>query len=106
MKKRKLLTIVVYILILALSFSWMMSLFAGKDDDISYSRIVALFEQKQVKSFVVKAERIELKLHTPYNGKSTLTTKLADPQEFRQEMWETIQAQSKEGILESYDCIA
>ena len=77
MKKRKSVTIVIYILLLALSFSWMIALFAGKGDDVSYSRIVTLFEQKQVKSFVVKDNQLELKLHTPYDGKTTLTVKLA-----------------------------
>ena len=106
MKNRKLVSIVIYILLLALSFSWMITLFAGKGDDVSYSRIVTLFEQKQVKSFVLTGDQLELKLHTPYDGKNTLTVKLAAPQDFRQEMWETIQAQSKEGVLESYDFVA
>ena len=106
MKNRKKFSIILYVAILALAFSWMLGLFGGKTDDISYSRIVALFEAKQVKSFVVEGDYIQLKLHTPYNEKSTLTTRLADPEGFRQDMWETLQTQTKEGVLESYDFIA
>ena len=106
MKNRKKFSIILYVAILALAFSWMLGLFGGKTDDVSYSRIVALFEAKQVKSFVVEGNYIQLKLHTPYNDKNTLTTKLADPEGFRQDMWETLQTQTKDGVLESYDFIA
>ena len=106
MKKRKTITIILYVLVLALAFSWMLGLFGDRSDDVSYSQIVALFDQKQVKSFVVEGELIQLELHAPYNGEDTLTTKLADPDGFREAMWETLQTQSKEGVLESYDFIA
>ncbi len=106
MKNRKTITIVIYIAILALAFSWMWGLFGGRKDNISYSQIVELFRQEQVKSFMVEGELIQLKLHTPYNGKDTLTTELADPEGFREAMWETLQTQSQSGVLESYDFIA
>ena len=95
MKNRKIFTVILYVVILALAFSWMLGLFGGRDDQISYSQIVALFEQKQVKSFVVEGEYIQLNLHTPYNGKDILLTKLADPEGFRQDLWETLQTEAK-----------
>ena len=106
MKNRKTITIVIYVAILVLVFSWMLGLFGKRNDDVSYSQIVELFRQEQVKSFVVEGERIQLKLHTPYNGKNTLTTSLADPEGFRQDMWETFQTQSQNGILENYNFVA
>ena len=106
MKNRKIITTIIYVAILVLAFSWMLGLFGGRRDNVSYSQIVNLFQQQQVKSFVVEGDVIQLKLHTPYNGKDTLTVGLADPEGFRQEMRETLQTQSQSGVLESYDFIA
>ena len=106
MKNRKWITVVLYVAILALAFSWMLGLFDSKLDKIPYSQIIALFQQKQVKSFVVEGESIELRLHTPYLEKTTLTAKLSDPEGFRQDMWSVIQEQTQSGVLESYDFIA
>ena len=106
MKNRKWITVVLYVAILALAFSWMLGLFDSKLDKLPYSQIIALFQQKQVKSFVVEGESIELKLHAPYQERTTLTAKLSDPEGFRQDMWSVIQEQTQSGVLESYDFIA
>ena len=106
MKNRKTITIIIYVAILALAFSWMLGLFDTGKDDLPYSQLVSLIENGQVKSFVVEGEYIQLKLHTPYNDKTTLTTKLADPEGFRQDLWQTLQEQKKSGVLESFDFIA
>ncbi|MBQ8358804.1 MAG: ATP-dependent zinc metalloprotease FtsH [Oscillospiraceae bacterium] len=84
----------------------MLGLFGGGGDDIPYSQVVALFRQEQVKRFEVKGERMQLWLHTPYEGKDTLTTTLADPEGFRQDMWDVLETQSQSGVLESYDFTA
>ncbi|MBQ8748541.1 MAG: ATP-dependent zinc metalloprotease FtsH [Oscillospiraceae bacterium] len=99
-------TVIIYVAILALAFSWILGLFGESKDAVPYSQIIALFHQEQVKSFVVEGEYIRLNLHTPYNGKTVLTTQLADPEGFRQDMWDTLQAQSQSGILESYNFVA
>ena len=106
MKKSRLITIGIYVVVLALAFSWILRLFGGKGNDIPYSQVVALFQQEQVKSFVVDGEYIQLQLHTPYNGKNTLTAKLADPEGFRTDMWQTLQQQTQSGVLVSYDFLA
>ena len=106
MKNRKLVTIIIYIAVLALAFSWMLSLFGGRKDDIPYSQVVALIRQQQVKSFVVEGEHIQLKLHTPYNGKDTVTAVLADPEGFREDVGEQLKEQSQSGVLESYNFVA
>ncbi len=106
MKNRKVFTIVLYVAILAVAFSWMLGLFSSKGDNVPYSQVIALVQQGQVKSFVVEGEYIQLNLHTPYNNKDVLVAKLADPEGFRQDMWATLQEQSASGVLESYHFIA
>ncbi len=106
MKNRKVFTIVLYVAILAVAFSWMLGLFSPKGDNVPYSQVISLFQQEQVKSFVVEGEYIQLNLHTPYKNKDVLVAKLADPEGFRQDMWATLQEQSLSGVLESYHFIA
>ena len=106
MKNRKTTLVIVYVVILVVAFSWMWRLLGGMTEDIPYSQVVALFEQKQVKSFVVQGNTLEMQLHTPYNGDEELLVDLADPSGFRAELLPLIQEQTKEGVLESYDFIA
>ena len=106
MKNRKIITVILYIAILALAFSWMLGLFSPKLDNITYSEVIALFENKQVKSFVVDGDVMELHLHTAYKDQYILTTKLADPEGFRQDMWLTLLTQTADGTLENYHFIA
>ena len=105
MKKRRILPIIIYIGILVFLFSWMTDFFGLGKDNLSYSQVVKLFQKEQVQSFVVSDEEIELKLHTPYDGKTELTVPLAERDRFREEMWELIQEQTKTGVLTSYDFI-
>lgn len=105
MNKRKIITVLIYILILFLGFSWMLGLFGGKSDNLTYSQIVALFKQERVRSFVVEDNVIYLELHSEHNGKTSFKAPLADPEGFRQDMWEILQNQSATGVLEKYDFI-
>ncbi len=103
MKKRSIFSILLYVGILALVLSLILGLFNLGQDDLTYSEIVELFNKEQVKSFVVEEQTITLELHQEYNGQDTLVCPLADPESFRQEMWSTIQEQTKNGVLERYD---
>ena len=103
MKKRNIVTVIIYVALLALLFSWMFGLFGDGTDDLSYSQVVELFQKEQVKSFVVSEQTITLALRNPYNGKTELRCRLADPESFRQEMMPLLQQQKEEGLLESYD---
>lgn len=105
MKKRKVITLVVYIGILVLAFSWMLGVFDVRDDGLTYSQVVELIRKEQVRSFVVEDHYIQLNLHAPIEGKRQLTAKLADPAGFRQEMGTLLQEQIDAGILEAYDFI-
>ena len=102
MKKSKIFSLFVYGAILILAFSLVISLFGSSNDDLTYSKVVELFRTEQVKSFVVDDNVISLKLHNPYDGKTSISASLADPEGFRSDMWELFQEQSQSGILESY----
>ena len=105
MRKTSYVSVLIYLVILALLFSWVFGLFDGGLDNLSYSEIVALFEDEQVKSFVVEEQTITLNLYNPYNEKTSLVCNLADPESFRLEMSELLKKQSQSGVLESYDFI-
>ncbi len=102
MKKSKLLSLVIYGLILIFTFSLALGAFGGSNDDLSYSEVVELFQKEQVKSFEVEDNEISLKLHSEYKGKTSLTASLADPDGFRSDMWKLLQQQTDSGVLESY----
>ena len=101
MKKTRFISIILYIAIMALLFSWVLGLFGGQDK-IPYSEVITLFENEQVKSLEVKGEQATMELYTPYDGNTQVTATLADPDVFRQEMGELLRQQYEDGILESY----
>ena len=103
MKNRRVLTLVIYLAILVLAFSWMTGIFGGQDDGPTYSQIVDLFRQEQVRSFTVRDDYIHLELYKPYQGETSIVASMADAESFRREMTDTFRAQTESGILESYD---
>ena len=105
MKKSRWIPLVVYVALLLLFFSWANHLFDSRQNSIPYSQVVELFRQEQVRQFVVEDQTITLYLRTPYNGQTTVTTVLADPASFRQEMNELLTQQSESGVLEKYDFV-
>ena len=102
MSKRRIISVILYTAVLAMLFAWLIGAFVLGMDDVTYSQVVKLLEDGQVKSFRVAEDKIYLQLHTPYEGKTELTAELSDADAFRREMWDVIQTQSEEGILESY----
>ncbi len=105
MKKRKVISTIAYILILGVALSWMLGLFGTNNDALPYSQVVKLFRDEQVRSFTVEGKNIQMQLYTPYEGKNTIRTRLADPDGFRQDMMELIQEQHAAGKLETFDFI-
>lgn len=105
MKKRINLAPIIYICIMLLVFTLVLGLFSSKDNGLAYSQVVQLFYDQQVKSFTVEDDTITLSLHSQYNGKTKISAGLADPEGFRQDMWELLQSQTESGVLESYDFI-
>ena len=64
MKNRKIPFMIVYVVLLVLLFSWMLGIFSSRDDGLTYSQVVALFNQEQVRSFTVQGDTIYLQLRT------------------------------------------
>ena len=100
---RKYIPVLIYLLILFLLFSLVSGVFGLGQDGLTYSQIVDLFHAEEVKRFTVSGDEIQLVLHNPYNGKTTLNCSLADAELFRQEMKDLLEDQRRSGILESYD---
>ena len=103
MKNRRTISLILYVVILVLIFSWITGMFSGNANTIPYSQLMELFQQEQVKRFVVKDNTITLELRVPYSGKTTISTKLADSEGFRLEMKELLDQQRTSGVLEAYD---
>ena len=105
MKKRNLFNFLFYLSILVFVFWLIFAIFGGRGNEIAYSEVIRLLEDQQVKSFVVEDGQIHMQLHSAYNGKTSLTSGIADVELFRQEMSQLLQEQSRAGILESYDFV-
>ena len=103
MKKRGIISIILYVLILGIALSWILGLFSPANSGLTYSQVVELFQQQKVREFTVHDQLIYLTLHEPLEGKTQLVATMSDPESFRSELWDTIQTQHSEGILESYD---
>ena len=105
MKKSRIFPLVIYVVVLVLAFSWMLGLFKGNGNDLTYSQVISLFKQEKVRSFVVKENTIYLVLREPINNKNALSVPLADPEGFHQDMGDLLQEQIDKGVLESYDIV-
>ena len=100
--RSRIIPLLIYLAVLVLIFSWVNGLFSQDVDQVPYSQVVELFRKEQVRQFVVSDQTITLYLYGTYNGESTVTAPLADPEAFRLEMNDLLQAQSESGVLESY----
>lgn len=102
MKNRRFIPLIVYLVVLIAIFTWAKELLNKEVNQIPYSEIVELFQQEQVRSFVVEDDLIELNLYTPYNGETTLVAALAEPEFFLEEMGQLLSEQKQAGVLEYY----
>ena len=105
MKKTRFIPLIVYLLLLSLAFSFILKIFSAPSAAIPYSGIVSLIESGQVKNFVVEEQTITLELYEALDGDTVITCYLADPEGFRTQMWDTLQAQLAAGTLEGFDFV-
>ncbi len=103
MKDRKFITVILYLVILAVAFTWLLQIFNPGLTNLTYSQVVELFQEEQVRAFSAREGQLTLQLYAPYNGSTTLTVPLSDVEAFRREIWDLVQDQSASGVLESYD---
>ena len=92
----------VYLLLLVVVFSWASELLNENVNQLSYSSVIQLFEQEQVKAFEVKDSVITMELYTAIDGENIIRASLADPDGFYSHMHELLDQQRKDGILKSY----
>ena len=95
--------VLVYIVLLVLLYSWLSGGFGMGETKLSHTQITELFAAEQVKSFVIQGNKIELTLHTPYEGESTILCSLGDPDFFLEQNAELLAAQRESGVLEGYN---
>ena len=105
-KQRRSFAPFIYLLVLMLALTWALNQFSQKTNTILYSELVELFRQEQVKEFLVAGDTITLVLHSPHNGKTSITSGLADPAGFRSEMQSLFDEQTASGVLTDYDFVA
>ena len=105
MKRTRWIPLIVYAALLVAFLGWISNLFTTSQDTLPYSKIVELFNKEQVRQFVVQDQTITMQLNKPYNGQTTITAPLADPESFRQEMHETFAEQTASGVLENYNFV-
>ena len=106
MKNRKAIPLIVYLIVLSVAFTWITGMFRQSGNAIPYSEVETLFRSEQVKSFTVQGDSITMYLHEPYHGETTVSTNLADPEGFREDMKSLFQQQRNDGVLVSYDFIS
>ncbi len=106
MRNRRPISIIIYLVLLALFFTTVTGIFSQSGNAIPYSKVVELFQAEQVRSFLVQGDIITLNLYNPYGGETTVSTTLAEPDIFRNDMMPLFEAQRTAGILESYDFVA
>jgi len=105
LRRTRWIPLIVYVALMAAFLSWISNLFTTPQDTLPYSTVVELFRKEQVRQFVVEDQTITMQLNKPYNGQTTITAPLADPESFRQEMHETFEEQTASGVLESYNFV-
>ena len=105
MKRTRWIPLIVYAALLVAFLGWISNLFTTSQDTLPYSKAVELFNKEQVRQFVVQDQTITMQLNKPYNGQTTITAPLADPESFRQEMHETFAEQTASGVLENYNFV-
>jgi len=105
LKRTRWIPLIVYAALLMAFLGWISNLFTTSQDTLPYSKVVELFNKEQVRQFVVQDQTITMQLNKPYNGQTTITAPLADPESFRQEMHETFAEQTASGVLESYNFV-
>ena len=102
MKKRNILGVLVYVVIIAVALFLVLQLFGGPEE-LSYAKAVQLIREEKVKSFSVVDEVLYLQLKEAYNGATEFTAPLPYVESFRAELGAEIDRQYQEGILTDYN---
>ena len=105
MKNRRFFPMLVYLVVLVLLMSWISGGLGLNRTKLSYTEIVELFEEEQVKSFTIQGTDMELKLHGTYKGEKEILCTLGDPDYFLTHMGQLLAQQKESGVLDSYNLL-
>ena len=103
MNKRKIISIIIYAVVLIAIFTGFFLLFTSGSGSMTYSEIIIQFEQKNVKEVELDGEVLWLTLYKPVGDEEKISHHLADPEGFWEKMEPTFKEQKDAGILESYN---
>ena len=101
MKKRNILGVLVYVVIIAIALFWIISLFSSPAE-LSYAKAVQLIREEKVRYFSVAEDVLYLQLKEEFNGATEYTAPLPYVESFRAELGAEIDRQYQAGILTDY----
>ncbi len=82
MKKRSILSVIIYIALLALLFSWILGVFDEKRNTVSYSEAVELVKAGSVESFTISNQELSLNLKEGVAKNTALRATITDGDKF------------------------
>ena len=103
MKKRSIIGVVIYLLIIAMAMYWLLGFFGFGDQGLTDAEVHKLFRDKQVKAFYIADGQLNLELNAVYEGELEAYAPLSDIGAFRAEMQELVHAQYEDGTIKDYD---
>ena len=96
--------LIVYALVLMLIFAAVSRMAkTPQTPSVPYSQVVKLFEDEQVKSFVIKDNVITMELRKPYQDQTKVRTELVDFTVFYNDLNELVRDQTERGVIENYN---
>lgn len=102
MKRKSFAVTLIYILLLVFLLSSVVKFVTRMlNPDLTYAQVVTLFEDEQVKSFVVQDDTIRMELHQPLNGRNSVQGN-APEEALREDLGEVFRQQLSTGVLEDY----
>ncbi len=99
MKNRNFLSVVIYVVIVAVVFAVLLSIFTDDRGSVSYSQAVELLRSGAVKHFIIQDQELVLQLHPEYGDGKTVVAIISDADSFLREMEPVISQLRQEGRL-------
>lgn len=105
MKKRNIISIIIYLALLALMFSWVLGVFDENRESITYSSAVELVKAGSVKSFTISDQELSLNLYEGVMDETALRATIADAETFLKDVEPELSLLRAEGKI-SYKMVA
>lgn len=99
MKKRSIISIIIYLALLALIFSWMLGVFDGRRESVSYSAAVELVKAGSVESFTISSQELTLHLYEGVRKETTFGATIPGAEVFLKDVEPELSALRAEGKI-------